>query len=155
MWLSKLMKRCSIYFIVWIIIPRERRFYYLSSVFSLISTLVKRNIFLKMILALKIFFGSDFLYMISPSKWPVSAWNKVCSVILRCIFIKCVNLNNSHNLEVNSYALFGGNSQDFEPGGQYVKQPWETAPRKWGRSQVILKLPQRRWVVWTSKIIVN
>ena len=100
-----------------------------------------------MILALKNFFGSDFLYMISTSKWPVSAWNKVYSVILRCMFTKCVNLNNSHNLEVKSYVLFGGNSQDFEPGGQYVKQPGETAPRKWGRSQVISKLQQRRRVV--------
>ena len=52
-----------------------------------------------MILALKIFFGSDFLYMISPSKWPVSAWNKVYSVILRCMFVKSVNLKNSHNLK--------------------------------------------------------
>lgn len=68
--------------------------------------------------------------MISPSKWPVSAWNKVYSVILRCMFVKCVNLKkshnlkkNSHNLEVKSYVLFGGNSQDFEAGGQHVKQP--------------------------------
>lgn len=84
-----------------------------------------------MILALKIFFGSDFLYMISPSKWPVSAWNKVYSVILRCMFVKSVNLKNSHNLkkknshnlEVKNSVPFGGNSQDFEPGGQHVKQP--------------------------------
>ena len=30
-------------------------------------------------------------------------------------------LKNSHNLEIESYFVFGGNSQDFKPRRQHLK----------------------------------
>ena len=49
-----------------------------------------------------------------------------------------------HNLEVESYVLFGGHSEDFKPGDRTLKSLWGTAAkRQWGSQDLQVFLQQR------------